>query len=70
MAGKHGKKQLNTDILAPIKVATFGIWPLGATENEKSAWKQHCESIDGSGHQLYQARNPAQNENPKETECE
>ena len=70
VAGKRGKKQLNTDMLAAIKVATFRMWPLSSTENEKSAWKQCCKSIDGSGRQLYRARNPAQNEKPKETECE
>ena len=62
VGGKRGKKQLNKDMLAAIKVATFRMWPLSSAEHEKSAWKQCCKAIDGSGRQLYRARNA-----PKET---
>ena len=62
VGGKRGKKQLNKDMLAAIKVVTFRMWPLSSAENEKSAWKQYRKAIDGSGRQLYHARNA-----PKET---
>ena len=65
MGGKRGKKQLNKDMIVAIKVATFRMWPLSYTEQEKLAWKQYCKSIDVSGRQLYHARNSAPSEKTK-----
>ena len=45
-------------MMAAIKVATFRMWPLSCAEDEKSAWKKCTKLIDGSGRQLYRAKNP------------
>lgn len=63
VAGKQGKNQLNRDMMAAIKVATFKMYPLSSSEDEKVAWRQCTKAIDGSGRQLYRTRNPGTKEN-------
>ena len=45
-------------MMTAIKVATFRMWHLSCAEDEKSAWKKCTKMIDGSGYQLYRAKNP------------
>lgn len=39
--------------MAAIKVATFKMYPLSSSEDEKTAWGQCTKAIDGTGRQLY-----------------
>lgn len=57
--GKRGKQKLNVDIMAAIKVATFKMYPLTSSEDEKTAWRTCCKAIDSANRQLYRTRQPA-----------
>lgn len=57
--GKRGKQKLSVDIMAAIKVATFKMYPLTSSEDEKTAWRSCCIAIDGANRQLYRTRQPA-----------
>lgn len=63
VAGKCGKNQLNTEMMAAIKVATFRMWPLQASEDEKTAWRLCRKAIDEAGRRLYRSRSPSVKEN-------
>ena len=66
VAGKQGKNQFNRDMMAAIKVATFKMYPLSSTEDEKTAWGQCTKAINGAGRQLYRTKNPTKNHDTKE----
>lgn len=55
--------ELNTEIMAAIKVATFRMWPLTISEDEKTAWKICTKAIDEAGRWLYRSRSPLLKEN-------
>ena len=40
--GRRGKNQLDKDIVAAVKVASFKMWPLKSAENENLAWSKVC----------------------------
>ena len=63
VAGKCGKNQLNKEMMAAIKVATFRMWPLKVSEEEKVAWRQCTKAIDEANRRLYRSRNPSVKEN-------
>ena len=56
VSGTRGKKQLDKEIMAAIKVATFKMWPCTGSENELTAWQQCVRAVDSSGRQLYRPK--------------
>ena len=58
--GKLGKNKLNPDMIAAIKVATFKMYPLESTENDRAAWRACRKAIDSAGRQLV-SRNSKEN---------
>ena len=43
------KNQLDKDMIAAIKVASFTMWPLKSSENEVKAWRDCVKAIDEGG---------------------
>ena len=56
VSGTWGKRQLDKEIMAAIKVATFKMWPCTPSENEVAAWQLCVKAVDASGRQLYRPR--------------
>ena len=46
------KNQLDKDMIAAIKVASFTMWPLKSSENEVKAWRDCVKAIDEGGRRL------------------
>ena len=63
VSGQRGKVQLDRDIITAIKVASFRMWPLKSTKNEKVAWRECVKAIDEGGQRL---RRKLSGDNPKE----
>lgn len=56
VSGKCGKTPLNKEMMAAIRVASFKMWPLALTENEKAAWSLCVKAIDEGGRRLYRPK--------------
>lgn len=56
VSGTRGKMQLNKEIMAAIKVATFKMWPCTPSENEVTAWQLCVKAVDAAGRQLYRPK--------------
>ena len=52
VSGRRGKKQLDNDVISAIKVASFRMWPLKSSENDKVAWRDCVKAIDEGGRRL------------------
>ena len=65
VSGKSGKNQLDKDMVAAIKVASFRMWPLKSSESESAAWRDCVKAIDEGGRRL--RRNMDTSEQPEVT---
>ena len=52
VTGSSGKNQLDQEMIAAIKMATFRMWPLKSSENDKVAWRDCVKAIDTNGRGL------------------
>ena len=66
VSGRQGKNPFNREMMAAIKVATFKMYPLSSSEDEKTAWGQCTKAIDGAGRKLYRTKNRTTNPGSKE----
>lgn len=61
VSGKCGKMQLDKQVMAAIRVATFKVWPCNAAENEAKSWADCVKAIDEAGRRLYHPKKKAEN---------